>query len=116
MHKQPGYILFMTFSILALCAALVSAFLIKGMVHKRLTTVVLEREQLEQLALSLPAIAQSFLSFSAISCSFIQMRLVIPITIFRLIRLLLQRILFLSGISCHFMQFCAQFLTSLVEF
>jgi len=63
--KKPGYILFMTFSILALCTALVSAFLTKGMMHKQVTSIILEQEVMNQLALSIPALAQSFLSFSA---------------------------------------------------
>jgi hypothetical protein len=59
--KQPGFILFITFSILALCTALVSAFLVKGMVHKRVVQVIIDQEQLASLALSTPAIVQSFL-------------------------------------------------------
>lgn len=68
MNKQPGYILFMTFSILALCAALVSAFMMKGMLHKQLTSALLEQEKLQQLAVSVPALAQSFLAFSVEDC------------------------------------------------
>jgi hypothetical protein len=37
MNQQRGYILFITFSILALCVALVSAFMVKGFAHKKLT-------------------------------------------------------------------------------
>ena len=64
-HQQPGYILFITFSILALCAGLISAFMVKGITHKRLTLTLLEQNQLGQFAFSTPALAQSFLSFSA---------------------------------------------------
>lgn len=65
MNQQRGYILFITFSILALCAALISAFMVKGMMHKKLTLVLLEQNELQQFALSTPTLAQSFLAFSA---------------------------------------------------
>jgi hypothetical protein len=64
-HNQQGYILLMTFSMLTLCIALVSMFLAKGMTHKKFTTIVLEREKMNQFILSTPALAQSFLSFPA---------------------------------------------------
>ena len=65
MTKQKGYILFITFSMLALCTALVSVFMVKGITHKRLSSALLEQEQLNQFAMSTLAIGQSFLSFSA---------------------------------------------------
>ena len=65
MTKQKGYILFITFSMLALCTALVSVFMVKGITHKRLSSALLEQEQLSQFAMSTVAIGQSFLSFSA---------------------------------------------------
>ncbi|MBP6870274.1 hypothetical protein KBC04_05300 [Candidatus Babeliales bacterium] len=64
MNQQRGYILFITFSILALCVALVSAFMVKGFAHKKLTLLLLEQEQLAQFAISTPALAQSFLAIS----------------------------------------------------
>jgi len=64
-NKQPGYILLITFSMLALCTALVSMFLVKGMTHKKLATVLLEQEKMNQFALSTPALAQGFLAFTA---------------------------------------------------
>jgi len=63
--KQKGYILFITFSMLALCTALVSVFMVKGVTHKKLSSALLEQEQLQQFAMSTIAIGQSFLSFSA---------------------------------------------------
>ncbi len=63
--QQPGYILLITFLILALCSTLVSVFLTKGMTHKKLAAALLEQEKINQFALSTPALAQSFLSFSA---------------------------------------------------
>jgi hypothetical protein len=65
MNLQRGYILFITFSMLALCTALVSVFMVKGITHKKLTLALLRQEQISQFALSLPAMGQSFLSFSA---------------------------------------------------
>lgn len=65
MNRQRGYILFMTFSMLALCTALVSVFMVKGITHKKFATVLLDQDQINQLALSTPALAQSFLGFSA---------------------------------------------------
>lgn len=50
---------------LALCTALVSVFMVKGITHKKFVTTVLGQEQLMQCALSAPALAQSFLYFSA---------------------------------------------------
>ncbi len=64
-HHQSGYILLVTFSMLALCSALVSMFLAKGLTHKKFTTIALEQEKMHQFLLSTPALAQSFLSFSA---------------------------------------------------
>jgi len=63
-HRQNGYILFITFSMLALCTALVSVFMVKGITHKKLSSALLEQEKLQQFAMSSVAIAQSFLSFS----------------------------------------------------
>jgi hypothetical protein len=65
MHQQRGYILFLTFSMLALCTALVSAFMIKGLTHKKFTQVLLNQEQMQQFTMSVTALAQSFLSFPA---------------------------------------------------
>ena len=65
MHQQRGYILFITFSMLALCTALVSMFMIKGITHKKFAIALLEQEKMNQFALTTPALAQSFLSFSA---------------------------------------------------
>jgi hypothetical protein len=62
---QSGYILLITFSMLALCTGLVSIFLVKGMTHKKLAIALLEQEKMNQFVLSTPALAQSFLSFSA---------------------------------------------------
>ncbi len=64
-HHRQGYILFMTFSMLALCTALISVALVKGIVHKKIASVILEQERIERFAYSVPALAQSFLSFSA---------------------------------------------------
>lgn len=64
MVKQKGYILFITFSMLALCTALVSVFMVKGLTHKKLSSSLLEQEQLYDFAMSSIAIGQSFLSFS----------------------------------------------------
>ncbi len=64
-HSQKGYILFITFSILALCTALVSAFMMKGMTHKKIAMALLEQEKINQFLLSTPALAQSYLYFSA---------------------------------------------------
>lgn len=64
-HEQKGYILFITFSILAFCTALVSAFLVKGITHKKLMTALAQQERLEQFTISTTAMAQSFLAFSA---------------------------------------------------
>jgi hypothetical protein len=50
---------------LALCTALVSVFMVKGITHKKLATALLNQSQMEQFALSTPALAQSFLAFSA---------------------------------------------------
>ena len=63
-NQQPGYILLITFSMLALCTALVSMFLVKGMTHKKLATALLEREKMNQFVLSTPALAQNFLAFT----------------------------------------------------
>ena len=65
MSQQRGYILFITFSMLALCSALVSVFLIKGITHKKLATALIHQEQMNQLLVSTPALTQSFLAFSA---------------------------------------------------
>jgi|GEM_PF-731662 len=65
MSQQRGYILFITFSMLALCSALVSVFLIKGVTHKKLATALIRQEQMNQFLLSTPALLQSFLAFSA---------------------------------------------------
>ena len=65
MHQQRGYILFITFSILALCTAIVSVFMIKGLTHKKFTQLLLNQEQMQQFTLSTTALAQSFLSFPA---------------------------------------------------
>ncbi len=62
---QSGYILLITFSMLALCTGLVSIFLVKGMTHKKLAIALLEQEKMNQFILSTPALAQSFLSFAA---------------------------------------------------
>lgn len=61
--QQQGYILLVTFSMLALCTALVSMFMIKGLTHKRLATIVVEQEKMNQFAVSATALVQSFLSF-----------------------------------------------------
>jgi len=63
--KQKGYILFITFSMLALCTALVSMFMVKGITHKRLSSALLEQEQLSNFALNSVALGQSYLSFTA---------------------------------------------------
>lgn len=63
--QQRGYILFITFSMLALCTALVSMFMVKGFTHKKLATALLEQEKMNRFALSTSELAQSFLSFSA---------------------------------------------------
>lgn len=65
MHQQRGYILFLTFSMLALCTALVSVFMIKGLTHKKFTQALLNQEQMQQFTISVTALAQSFLSFPA---------------------------------------------------
>lgn len=65
MSQQRGYILFMTFSILTLCVALVSAFLVKGMTHRKFAMVVMNQEEYNQFSFSTPALAQAFLAFSA---------------------------------------------------
>jgi len=65
MTAQKGYILFITFSMLALCTALVSVFMVKGITHKKLAFGLLEQEQLNQFALSSLALGQSFLTVSA---------------------------------------------------
>ncbi|MBV8661233.1 MAG: hypothetical protein JO129_03765 [Candidatus Dependentiae bacterium] len=65
MNRQRGYILLMTFSILALCTALISVFMIKGITHKKFATALLDQDQINQLGLSMPALAQGFLGFSA---------------------------------------------------
>lgn len=63
-YQQQGYILFLTFSILALCTALVSMFLVKGFTHKKFTKIVLEQQQMQQFLVSTTALAQSLLAFS----------------------------------------------------
>ena len=65
MHQQRGYILFITFSILALCASIVSVVMVKGLTHKKFTQALLNQEQMQQFTLSTTALAQSFLSFPA---------------------------------------------------
>lgn len=60
-HQQPGYILLLTFSMLVLCVALVSAAMIKGLTHKKVTTALLYQDQMSQFTASLPALAQSLL-------------------------------------------------------
>ena len=62
--NKKGYILFVTFSMLALCSAMVSTFLVKGVTHKRLAHFLLQRQEVDQLAVSATALGQSFLSFS----------------------------------------------------
>jgi hypothetical protein len=64
-HQQPGYILFLTFSMLALCTAVVSAFMLQGLTHKKLTQVLLHQEQMQQFTTSTTALAQSFLALPA---------------------------------------------------
>lgn len=65
MTQQRGYILFITFSMLALCTALVSVCMVKGIIHKKLAIALIDQEQMNQFALSTPALAQSFLAFTA---------------------------------------------------
>lgn len=65
MNQQRGYILFITFSMLALCTALVSVFMVKGITHKKLAIALINQEQMNQFALSTTALAQSFLAFTA---------------------------------------------------
>jgi hypothetical protein len=65
MHQQRGYILFITFSMLALCASIISVVMVKGLTHKKLSQALLDQQQMEQFALSTTALAQSFLSFPA---------------------------------------------------
>ncbi|AXK60713.1 hypothetical protein [Candidatus Chromulinivorax destructor] len=65
MTQQKGYILFITFSMLALCATLVSMFMIKGITHKKLSSALLQREKLQDFTVNCVAIAQSYLSISA---------------------------------------------------
>ena len=65
MTRQKGFILFITFSMLALSTALVSVFMVKGITHKKLAFGLLEQEQLNQFAVSSLALGQSFLSVSA---------------------------------------------------
>lgn len=65
MNHQRGYILFLTFSMLAACVALVSLYMLKGITHKRLTFALLEQNELSIFAFSTPSLAQSFLAFSA---------------------------------------------------
>ncbi len=62
-HQQRGYILFITFSMLALCAMIVSVVMVKGLMHKKFTQLLLNQEQMQQFTLSTVALAQSFLSF-----------------------------------------------------
>lgn len=62
MTQQKGYILFITFSMLALCATLVSMFMIKGISHKKLSSALLQQEKLQDFAVNCVAIAQSYLS------------------------------------------------------
>ncbi len=64
MHQQRGYILFITFSMLALCSGLVTLFISKGFAHKRFMQIVSERQMMQQFTRSNLALAQSFLSFS----------------------------------------------------
>ncbi|MGZ6250581.1 MAG: hypothetical protein ACXWL2_00980 [Candidatus Chromulinivorax sp.] len=64
MNKQQGYILLMTFSMLAMSVAIVSMFMIKGMTHKKFASALLQQEQIRTLLLSTPALAQSFFSVS----------------------------------------------------
>lgn len=64
-HLQKGYILVFSFSILALCTALISLCIIKGITHKKFCQATIEREQLDNFALSGIALAQSFLSFAS---------------------------------------------------
>lgn len=65
MTQQKGYILFITFSMLALCATLVSMFMIKGITHKKLSSALLQREKLQDFTVNCVAIAQSYLSIPA---------------------------------------------------
>lgn len=62
MTKQKGFILFITFSMLALCATLVTMFMIKGIAHKKLSAALLQQEQLVDFAVSCTALGQSYLS------------------------------------------------------
>lgn len=64
MRQQPGYILFVTFSMLALATALVTLFVMQGMHHKRFAQALLYKQQAQQFAISSLALGQSFLTFT----------------------------------------------------
>jgi flagellar basal body rod protein FlgB len=62
--RKPGYILFITFCMLALCTTLVSLFVIQGMHLKRFSQALLDKQQVFQFAISCVSLQQSFLTFS----------------------------------------------------
>jgi len=64
-NKKSGFILFMTFAMLALCTALVNMFMIKGIAHKRFTASLLKQQELVQFAIATTALGQSILAISA---------------------------------------------------
>lgn len=58
-HQQNGYILFITFAMLALCATITSLFFVRGMGHRYLVQVVSQQDRLQTLAQSAVEIAKS---------------------------------------------------------
>jgi hypothetical protein len=61
-HKKPGFILFLLFSILSVCSVIVSLYFMQVVTYRQLMTVLVAKQKTHRLALSGVALAHSVIT------------------------------------------------------
>ncbi|MCX5924297.1 MAG: hypothetical protein NTZ68_02650 [Candidatus Dependentiae bacterium] len=62
MHKKPGFILFLLFSILSTCSVIISLYFMQAITYRQLMTVLVAKQKTHRLALSGVALAHSVIT------------------------------------------------------
>lgn len=65
MHKKPGFILFLLFSILSMCSILLSLYFSQTVVYRQLMTTMITKQRTDRLAIGSVALAKSLLTVDA---------------------------------------------------
>lgn len=61
MHKKPGYVLFLLFSILSVCMTIITLFFARSVTYQHLVHLLTQKDKTAQLAVSASALGQSLL-------------------------------------------------------